>query len=91
MYSQDAISITSEKENETTTFTFAQELQSNSTAVLYIAFKGVLNDNMVGFYRSSFKDDEGTTHYIATTQFEPTDARRAFPCWDEVIKSICTS
>ncbi len=36
-----------------------------------------------GFYRSTFTDDEGTTHAIATTQFEATDARRAFPCFDE--------
>ncbi|KAF9427522.1 Aminopeptidase 2 mitochondrial [Podila epigama] len=81
--SQDATDITLEKENETVTFTFADELQPGSTAVLLIVFKGVLNDSMNGFYRSSFKDDEGKTHYIATTQFEATDARKAFPCWDE--------
>ncbi|KAF9217277.1 Aminopeptidase 2 mitochondrial [Podila verticillata] len=81
--SQDATDITLEKANETATFTFAEELQPGSTAVLHIVFKGVLNESMNGFYRSSFKDDEGKTHYIATTQFEATDARKAFPCWDE--------
>jgi aminopeptidase 2 len=48
-----------------------------------MAFSGVLNDNMAGFYRSSFKAADGSTTYMATTQMEPTDARRAFPCFDE--------
>ncbi|KAG0343893.1 Aminopeptidase 2 mitochondrial [Podila humilis] len=80
---QVATDITLEKANETVTFTFAEELQPGSTAVLCIVFKGVLNESMNGFYRSSFKDADGKTHYIATTQFEATDARKAFPCWDE--------
>lgn len=46
-------------------------------------FKGPLNDALKGFYRSTFTDDDGTEHTIATTQFQSTDARRAFPCWDE--------
>ncbi|MGZ8614589.1 MAG: M1 family metallopeptidase [Actinomycetota bacterium] len=49
---------------------------------LHLAFRGVLNDQLHGFYRSSYTDDAGT-HTIATTQFEAADARRAFPCWDE--------
>ncbi|KAG0044198.1 Aminopeptidase 2 mitochondrial [Gryganskiella cystojenkinii] len=81
--SQDATDITLDKTNETATLTFADELQPGSTAVLHIVFKGILNESMNGFYRSSFKDNDGKTHYIATTQFEATDARKAFPCWDE--------
>ena len=50
---------------------------------LQLAFSGILNDKLHGFYRSSFTDDGGVEHVIATTQFEPADARRAFPCWDE--------
>ena len=46
-------------------------------------FTGVLNDQLRGFYRSVFTDADGREQAIATTQFEATDARRAFPCWDE--------
>ncbi|MDQ1364393.1 MAG: tricorn protease interacting factor [Acidimicrobiaceae bacterium] len=50
---------------------------------LDMTFTGVLNDKLHGFYRSTFCDATGTDQVIATTQFEATDARRAFPCWDE--------
>jgi puromycin-sensitive aminopeptidase len=52
-------------------------------AVIHIGFRGVLNDQLKGFYRSTFTDDDGVDRVLATTQFEATDARRAFPCWDE--------
>jgi len=45
-------------------------------------YTGTLNDQMAGFYRSKYTVD-GQERYLATTQFEATDARRAFPCWDE--------
>ena len=51
--------------------------------MLSVGFRGTLNDQLRGFYRSTFTDDAGATHTIATTQFESTDARRAFPCFDE--------
>ena len=47
------------------------------------SFAGVLNDQLRGFYRSTFVDEDGEAHAIATTQFESTNARRAFPCFDE--------
>ena len=50
---------------------------------LTMTFCGTLNDKLRGFYRSSYKDERGATHNMAATQFEATDARRAFPCWDE--------
>ena len=50
---------------------------------LHLAFRGTLNDTLRGFYRSTYKDKSGTTQTMAATQFEATDARRAFPCWDE--------
>ena len=47
-----------------------------------IEFQGILNDRLLGFYRSQYQQN-GKTKYLATTQFEAADARRAFPCWDE--------
>lgn len=50
---------------------------------LEIDFTGVLNDQLHGFYLSTFEDADGNEQRLATTQFEATYARAAFPCWDE--------
>ncbi|VVA11760.1 PREDICTED: aminopeptidase [Prunus dulcis] len=50
--------------------------------VLAIFFEGILNDNMKGFYRSTYEHNAEKKN-MAVTQFEPVDARRCFPCWDE--------
>ena len=50
---------------------------------LEMSFSGVLNDRLRGFYRSTLVTDDGTEHTVAATQFQSTDARRAFPCFDE--------
>jgi puromycin-sensitive aminopeptidase len=63
-------------------FTFTTPL-SPGVWRLTMTFCGTLNDKLRGFYRSTYKDERGTTHNMAATQFEATDARRAFPCWDE--------
>lgn len=52
-------------------------------ATLSLKFTGVLNDRLVGFYRSKYTTADGKEGYMAATQFESTDARRAFPCRDE--------
>ncbi|XP_055523948.1 aminopeptidase N [Wyeomyia smithii] len=59
-----------------------QMLQANERYTVRMKYSGVLNDYLQGFYRSSYtaKDE---TRWLATTQFQPTDARRAFPCFDE--------
>ncbi len=50
---------------------------------LSMEFAGGFNIKLRGFYRSTFTGADGTTSALAVTQFEATDARRAFPCWDE--------
>lgn len=69
-----------EKE-ETASFEFSRPL-ATGPATLKVIFKGKLNDQMRGFYRSEYLVGEEKRN-MAVTQFEATDARRAFPCWDE--------
>ena len=64
------------------TLEFAEAFPAGAHS-LEITFTGTLNDKMHGFYRSTYKDPNGEEKVMATTQFEATDARRAFPCWDE--------
>ena len=58
------------------------EAPTSSKLKVSIFFTGVLNDELAGFYRSSYTED-GEKKWIATTQFEAIEARRAFPCFDE--------
>ena len=76
-----AATITYDTSLETAMFTFAKTIAKGSIK-LSIVFRGVLSDNMRGFYKSQYVVD-GETRTMATTQFEATDARRAFPCFDE--------
>ncbi len=82
-----ALSISLDADAETVTLDFGETL-APGPAQLDLEFTGVLNDRLVGFYRSEYQapnpeTGESETRYLATTQFEATDARRAFPCWDE--------
>ncbi|KAM8947367.1 puromycin-sensitive aminopeptidase [Pelodytes ibericus] len=71
-----------QNEDEKVTLSFPSTLHKGS-GMLKIDFVGELNDKMKGFYRSKYTTSSGEVHYAAVTQFEATDARRAFPCWDE--------
>jgi aminopeptidase N/puromycin-sensitive aminopeptidase len=69
--------VTLDAAEEQATFHFARTLPAGRV-VLAIAYKGFLNDKLRGFYLSKSK-----MRSYAVTQFEATDARRAFPCFDE--------
>jgi puromycin-sensitive aminopeptidase len=58
------------------------EPRTPGPAHLVVEFSGLLNDKLVGFYRSTYTDEAGT-HTLAVTQFQAPHARRCFPCWDE--------
>lgn len=88
----EAKKIDVDEEAQIATLEFGTEVTEETT--LRIDFTGILNDKMAGFYRSSYIDAKsGGKKWLATTQMgmspfpsrrltvEPTDARRAFPCW----------
>jgi len=69
-------------EKETVAFKFPEQLTLGN-GQLKLHFTGELNDKLMGFYRSKYTTPDNEERYCAVTQFAPTDARRAFPCWDE--------
>lgn len=69
--------ITLQPEKEQATLTVASEL-GPGPATLHLKFSGTLNDKLRGFYLARTK-----LRNYAVTQFESTDARRAFPSFDE--------
>ena len=74
--------ISYDEDAETATIRFGESLPVGS-ATLQISFTGILNDQLHGFYLSTFRDQGGVERRMAATQFEASDARRCFPCWDE--------
>jgi aminopeptidase N len=66
-----------DKDKEQATFTFPAALRVGD-ATLRLHYTGMLNDELRGFYLS-----KTARRNYAVTQFESTDARRAFPSWDE--------
>ncbi|THH28051.1 hypothetical protein EUX98_g6136 [Antrodiella citrinella] len=57
-------------------------MPAGSKAQLKVSFAGELSDSMMGYYRAAWEHEGKTKHY-SLTQFQPTAARHAFPCWDE--------
>jgi len=70
--------VTSEKEKEMVVLSVEKPL-SAGPATIHITYTGILNSEMRGLYLG--KDDQGRKY--AATQLEATDARRAFPSFDE--------
>ena len=69
--------VTLDEASQTATLTVPKPLATGATEI-HAKFSGILNTQLRGFYISKTK-----LRKYAVTQFESTDARRAFPCFDE--------
>lgn len=77
----DAANISYDTKSETATFTFAKPILVGK-GKLHIEYRGVVSETLSGFYRSQYTH-QGKQKHLLTTQFESTNARKAFPCFDE--------
>jgi aminopeptidase N len=66
-----------DKATETATLTVSATIPAG-TASIHLRYTGLLNDQLRGFYLGRTNGRR-----YAVTQLESTDARRAFPCFDE--------
>uniref|UniRef100_A0A8D8EWM7 Aminopeptidase n=2 Tax=Culex pipiens TaxID=7175 RepID=A0A8D8EWM7_CULPI len=72
------------KDNDYVVFHAAKSLQKGKRYEISIPFEGSLGTGLLGYYRSSYFDQQRKTKvWLSVTQFEPTYAREAFPCFDE--------
>jgi aminopeptidase N len=74
---KQAAAVSKDEKNETATLTVPSVVPAGP-AEIHIRFTGILNDKLRGFYLS-----QTARRRYAVTQFEATDARRAFPSFDE--------
>ncbi len=75
--SSQPATIALDHDNQQASLSFPQPLQAGE-ARIRIKFSGILNEQLAGLYLSKTPRRRYTV-----TQFESTDARRAFPCFDE--------
>ncbi|XP_061414451.1 aminopeptidase N-like [Lethenteron reissneri] len=71
-----------EPKNQYLVLELTAPLQKDATYTMVTEFVGELADDLAGFYRSEYTEG-GVRKVVATTQMQPTDARKAFPCFDE--------
>ena len=76
-------SLTRHADTERYTVLLCDSLLAGNEIQLSHKFTGYLNDQQNGFYRTTYRGEDGKDRHVAATQGQPTSMRRAFPCFDE--------
>lgn len=76
--------ISEDTDNDLLILTLSENLQADHHYEVELHFEGKLQEEKVGFYKSSYLGKEKQEKWIAVTYFRPDNARRAFPCFDEL-------
>ncbi|XP_066290306.1 aminopeptidase N-like [Branchiostoma lanceolatum] len=70
-------------ENEFLVLELSEDLREGEVYTITVYFRGAVRAALNGFYRSSYVNEQGQTRYLGITDFQPQDARKAYPCFDE--------
>jgi len=69
-----------------------RELEADQELTIEISYQGFLRTELMGFFRQSYYNpDTDQETWIATTQFQPINARQAFPCYDFLLLDISST
>ncbi|XP_040842008.1 endoplasmic reticulum aminopeptidase 1 isoform X2 [Ochotona curzoniae] len=80
---EDALEVLEYPPQEQIALVAPEPLLAGLSYTIVIEYSGNLSDSFHGFYKSTYRTKEGEVRVLASTQFEPTAARMAFPCFDE--------
>ncbi|XP_069682409.1 aminopeptidase N-like [Periplaneta americana] len=63
--------------------TLFHSFKAGGRYLLHLRYQGQLSSSLTGFYKLSYVDSHNNTRWMASTTFEPNEARKAYPCFDE--------
>ena len=77
-------SVVTQNQQQLTTFLLVKPLNTG-THTLTFSYTGKIETAPIGLFLQHYQDKSGQDRTLLSTQFEATDARRMFPCWDEPV------